>query len=192
MLVKEEIHPHPLFISETLRKCENILTIRKQQDLKYKEIYLPETINDKDGFHLDCYRRFTAVSKAQKDKYNEVLNRECSVANNSRLTRSSSVTMTKKESRIFSKICLFCNRVDKKHQQQKQQKQKLVRYEIQVDKYRRKQETLTWEIPTGMLLNLYSKGIFMRYAEILKDNEMLAKVSCVDFLAREVHYHNIC
>ena len=26
---------------------------------------------------------------------------------------------------------------------------------------------------------------------MLKDNEMLAKVSCVDFLAREVHYHNI-
>ena len=75
--------PVVLFKSETLGKCENILTIRKQQDLKYKEIYLPETINDKDGFHLDCYRRFTAVSKAQKDKYNEVLNRECSVANKS-------------------------------------------------------------------------------------------------------------
>ena len=57
-----------------------------------------------------------------------MLNSECSAANNSRLTRSSSVTMTNKESRIFSKICLFCNRVDKKPQGEKQ---KLVRCEIQ-------------------------------------------------------------
>ena len=50
-----------------------ILEIRKQDNLKYAAVILPESIESKTGYHLLCYRKFTALSKSQRNKLQEMI-----------------------------------------------------------------------------------------------------------------------
>ena len=58
-----------LFREETLKKCKFILALRKQHNLKYKNVVLPVAVDSFYRFHLDCYKKFTALSATlRKDK----------------------------------------------------------------------------------------------------------------------------
>ena len=52
-----------LFSSSGLQKCKEIRSIRRSKNLKYKNVTLPEQIGGLEGYHMTCYRRFTALSK---------------------------------------------------------------------------------------------------------------------------------
>ena len=72
-----------LFKTDTLSKCTKILFVRKKQNLKYAEFVLPSYIDDIRGFHMSCYRKFTALwlfcnkeRKKIKEKEQKVINVE--------------------------------------------------------------------------------------------------------------------
>ncbi|KAL4720138.1 hypothetical protein ACJJTC_000486 [Scirpophaga incertulas] len=51
------------FTETTLNKSKSILKIRKDNNLKFKDISLPEEINENTGYHVKCYKNFLAVMK---------------------------------------------------------------------------------------------------------------------------------
>ena len=95
-----------LFREETLEKCKFILALRKQHNLKYKNVVLPVTVDGFYGIHLDCYKRFTAFSATlQKDK--DSIPPESSSSPRSCSTRSTiSNIKTKSSSGVLEKSCI--------------------------------------------------------------------------------------
>ena len=51
-----------LFSEEFFRKCQIILEIRKKNNLKYKDITLPDEYVT-SGYHRNCYKAFTGLMK---------------------------------------------------------------------------------------------------------------------------------
>lgn len=51
------------FTSTTLDKSKLILKIRKDNNLKFNDISLPEEVNANTGYHVQCYKNFLAVMK---------------------------------------------------------------------------------------------------------------------------------
>ena len=101
-----------LFKTDTLSKCSKILSVRKKQNLKYAEFVLPSDIDDIHGFHMSCYRKFTALSKTQRENNNEICNQH---DHSTRITRSNLTSpATSSRTGIFPKLCLFCNKELKK------------------------------------------------------------------------------
>ena len=50
-----------LFSEEKLNKCGKILYSRVKFNLKYKNVKLPDCVNDTDGYHTRCYSHFTSL-----------------------------------------------------------------------------------------------------------------------------------
>ena len=57
-----------IFNESTLRTCHNILEVRKAEGLKYQNIILPFNVDQCHGNHRECYGKFTALSKTQREK----------------------------------------------------------------------------------------------------------------------------
>lgn len=58
-----------LFNEETFKKCNDVLKARKGNNLKYKDIILPSNVGvSADGYHMKCYRNFTALKAKYYDK----------------------------------------------------------------------------------------------------------------------------
>ncbi|KAG5889375.1 hypothetical protein JTB14_005075 [Gonioctena quinquepunctata] len=55
------------FTQVTLKKCNDVLRVRKIHNLKYNDILLPTDTMSPDGYHLMCYKPFTAVQKKYYD-----------------------------------------------------------------------------------------------------------------------------
>lgn len=51
------------FTLATLNKSKSILKIRKDNNLKFSDISLPEEVNANTGYHVKCYKNFLAVMK---------------------------------------------------------------------------------------------------------------------------------
>lgn len=51
------------FTSTTLDKSKSILKIRKDNNLKFNDISLPEEVSANSGYHVKCYKNFLAVMK---------------------------------------------------------------------------------------------------------------------------------
>ena len=96
-----------LFRKETLEKCRFILALRKQHDLKYKNVVLLVAVGSFYGFHLNCYKRFTALSATlRKDK--DLIPTENSSSPPSCSTRSTSSNIkTKRSAVVFEKSCII-------------------------------------------------------------------------------------
>ena len=96
-----------LFRKETLEKCRFILALRKQHDLKYKNVVLLVAVGSFYGFHLSCYKRFTALSATlRKDK--DLIPTENSSSPPSCSTRSTSSNIkTKRSAVVFEKSCII-------------------------------------------------------------------------------------
>ena len=62
-----------LFKEVTLSKCVDILKVPVAYNLKYKETVLPATPDKINGYHLNCYRSFTALKQKYIEQYNALL-----------------------------------------------------------------------------------------------------------------------
>ena len=96
-----------------MKKCNEILAIRRSKDLKYKNVVLPEHIGGPEGYHMSCYRRFTALNKEYM-KSDSV----CTTVNYTTRSRTSPLPST--STGIPPKNCIFCGKKDKKHNNKKQ------------------------------------------------------------------------
>ena len=167
-----------MFTNNTLLKCKEILKARKSQNLKYSDLSLPEQVDKKHGFHIECYRKFIASSKLQKEKMkimetdgtnqNAVCTHDAKNSKPLTMTTRSEIKPPKTTPRtgIFPSVCLFCNQTRKKV---KGVEQKLVRVET----------------------NDFESNV-RKFIDIMEDSTLLARISGIDFAAKEVKYHAYC
>ena len=155
-----------LFDERTLEKCIDILTIRREKHLKYNETILPANPNHVSGFHMECYRKFTAIGK------NHVVPKKDSNASDSEkprkaATRSSTNNVQpESNSGVLPHVCIFCKGKHKKHNG-KAEKLILVQTEDFVKK-------------------------ITKFATLLNDAAMLVTVTEIDFITKCPYYHGIC
>ena len=103
------------FVDHIHDKCRTVLSIRKAKNQKYKEVVLPETVNNKKtGYHAECYRKFTALGRNPPRKNDDDESKPLHTRSKSPLASGSSSTG------IMPKICIFCTKKDKKHNGSKQ------------------------------------------------------------------------
>ena len=180
--------PIILFNQESLLKVQDILKLRKIEGLKYGTFDIPTTVETKNGYHMDCYRKFTALSKSQRNKLEKLKQKPVDTSSNNKTlsgiqennkiygnSQNTSSSMTKRsditspkpsKTGIFPNACLFCN------QQRKRvsgEEQKLVNV-----------ETKNFE------------NSIRKYVEWKNDVLLSARLSGVDFAAKEIKYHAIC
>ena len=148
-----------LFSSSGLQKCKEICPIRRSKNLKYKNFTLPEQIGGLEGHQMTCYRRFTAFSK-------EYMKGNAAQTSTNYTTRSQSNILSTTSTGVLSKVFIFCEKKDKKHNNGNQS---LVNV-----------ETPDFE------------NKIKEYASLLQGNKMLARIGNVDFVATEIAYHAIC
>ena len=87
----------------------------RQKNLKYKEVVLPENINNKKtGYHAEYYREFTALGRNGPPKNDDVESKSVHIRSKSTLANGSSSTI------IMPKICIFCTEKDIKRNGSKQ------------------------------------------------------------------------
>ena len=146
-----------------IREYKNILEIRRRKKLKYNEEILPECINESDGFHLEYYKKSTALSEKQRERIkldNETENKKCQSLTK-RLMRSEATSPTPSSLRgLFPTVCIFCSQETLKYNQKRQQ---LISVEA---------KNFDWNIK--------------ECATVLNDWEMLTKIRKVDFVSKEV------
>ena len=95
------------FVDHTLGKCRTVLSIQKVKNLKYKEVVLPENVNNKKtGYHAECCRKFTALGRNAPPKNDDVESKSGHTRSKSTLARGSSSTG------IMPQICIFCTKKD--------------------------------------------------------------------------------
>ena len=107
-----------LFNKHILVKCKEILIVRKEQKLKYSNIELPIEVDCFNGFHIDCYRKFTALSKYQREKLltsKKSNDYEACMSTNRLMCSDISSPKPSTSSGVFQKLCLFCDRHTFKH-----------------------------------------------------------------------------
>ena len=61
------------FTLETFQKCKDILTIRSEKKLKYSNVKLRQDLSDVLGYHIDCYQKFTALVKTEREELKSFL-----------------------------------------------------------------------------------------------------------------------
>ncbi len=65
--------PVKKFDSSKLQKCQEILLLRKDLNYKLADITLPDAVDDFNGYHSQCYKKFTSISlKKRKSANTEV------------------------------------------------------------------------------------------------------------------------
>ena len=105
------------FADHTLDKCRAVLSIRKAEHLKCKEVVLPENVNNKkNGYHAECYRKFSDLGRNAPPKIDDVESKSVHTRSKSTLASGSSSTG------IMPKICIFCTKKDKKDNSGSKQK----------------------------------------------------------------------
>ena len=95
-----------LFNSEKLDKCKIILKIRKENNLRLSDRIVPDTADNDHGYHITCYRRFTALSENHRKSNDKIENKV--------LRSDTSLHGIKLTVCIFPKKYLFCGMEKKK------------------------------------------------------------------------------
>ena len=114
---------------------------------------------------MDCYRRFTAFVKPERE-YLATLNKEQRKVSSTKTRFSTGASFISTTSGAFVKRCIFCKKKDKKFKGAKQ--------------------TLIMVSTENVEKNI------KRYAEILKDKDLLRLILDEDFVSKEMCYHSIC
>jgi len=63
------------FTDESFQKCKLMLLFRQKKNFKYCDITLNNETDKIHGYHLNCYKKFTAL----KQKYKEEFSNYCLV-----------------------------------------------------------------------------------------------------------------
>lgn len=72
-----------LFTEETLKKCQTILKLRKEHNLKFKNVVLPVELYE-SGYHRQCYKSFTGLMQKYYVKKSSNVTEDSSSASSSR------------------------------------------------------------------------------------------------------------
>lgn len=164
-----------VFTADTLKKCQLSLACRKHFNMKYAEIEIPYQSDFSNlGYHSICYRKLTAIKKAKMEAFlrenEEEDETEIQEINKKRTlersTRSKNTFLKNRSIGILKKSCIFCN--------------KLFIYK------NKKRIRLT---------NCQTKNFetnIKQYALSLNDQKLLSKITDIDFIAKEIHYHRPC
>ena len=129
---------------------------------KFFAIVLPEARSEDTGYRVNCYKSFTAVHKSGHSTQRVYARRSSRDGRDSEAASSSGISLTG----LFPKKCIFCELVIKRSGTTREQ---LVGCETE-----EAQSTVT------------------KSAETLEDEALLTKIRGVDFVAKEVKYHNSC
>ena len=76
------------------------------KDSKYFTIKLPENYKETDGYHVQCYKKYTAVPQGTIEGSSEASTKQ-------HHTRSDADNLKISTSGIFARVCLFCNQATK-------------------------------------------------------------------------------
>ena len=74
--------PVILINESSLLKCQEILSLWKGQGLKYFTFELPAKMDRSHSYHMECYQKFTALSKAQQENLDCLKNTHTDSSNN--------------------------------------------------------------------------------------------------------------
>ena len=74
------------FNTKQFLKCQEALTIRKNDQLKYGHVILSDCLPSTSGYHLDCHIKFTAFGKHRKNL--KEMNQPLLQQSESKITRS--------------------------------------------------------------------------------------------------------
>lgn len=152
------------FTEASLKKCKDILQTRIASNFKYADLTLPENLvsSVNIGYHVKCYRAFTAVSAKSKNQDAEILQPPEPLVK----TRSQGCFLPPVSSTgVLPKVCIFCHK-----------NRKFVNLERQD------------LIPVRTFA--FEESV-KKVAHSLNDIDFLAEVGD-NFVAKEVHYHKIC
>ena len=147
-----------------LKKFEIFTEIHLKQR-KYLDICVPSSADESSGYHMDCYRRFTALVKPDRECL-VTLNKEQKKVSSTETRSSIGASFIATRSCVFVKQCIFCKKKDKK--------------------FKGAKETLIMVSTENIEKNI------KRYADILKDQDLLRLILDEDFVSMEMCYHSIC
>ena len=154
---------------ESLQKCKEVLQYRKSLQLKYSNIVLPETYDEQIGYHVTCYRKFTALSKAQRKKRSQT---KCNIQSDNAVNSSPATRSNTKSLHVVSsygglpKICVLC-----------QKERKVVKG---------KEQPLICASTQNLEDNIRN------YINLTGCEELRTNLAGGDFVAKDVLYHSIC
>ena len=153
-----------LFNEKSLLKCSETLKTRKRLGIKYSDFELPSSVDGESGFHISCYRRFSALSQSTRIKIKRKSPKKklVSCVRRSEIKSPSPATT----SGVLGKLCLFCC--------QKSKKKNNKRYTL-----------VNW------VTDEFEKNI-KKFAVWREDHRLLAKIQDICFAAKEVCYPSIC
>lgn len=130
-----------------MQECSHYYKIK----IKYNNVILPDGIDDVRGFHITCYSRFTAIGK--------YLDKKMPSSSTTYVARSQVPELASPSTTgVLPKLCIFCSKKDKKHNNTKQ---KLVSVET----------------------NEFESNV-KTYSVLLDDTKMLAKLGDINFVSK--------
>ena len=155
------------FTDSTWLRAKEAETVRKHshKNSKFFIITLPESFELNMCYHSSCYSEFTAISKQCKPATNRAITTDYDKPDQPTL-RSSVVHPSTSSTGVFETKCLFC---------------------CQGRKWARGKYEGLGDLKLGA-----SADKILKSATILGDNELLANISGLDLLAKQVKVHHSC
>ena len=146
---------------ETILSAKQLRLSKFSEQSKYHSVCanLPDEFNTEMGYHLSCYRKFTAVSKTVRPEESIVESHDHPQVLRSKIQHPEATS-----SGIFKPVCIFCGC-----------ERKTVRHKVEF---------------LGNCETREAQDAITNAAMLLQDNDMLAKISHIDFVAKEVKYHH--
>ncbi len=129
---------------------------------KFFTIELPGSYDDSCGYHSSCYKDYTAVPLDEQHEDDSTIQEGYTLRKSIEHTASTSSTG------VFPKECIFCKKAG--------------RLKISRDKSEALTQCMTDGIQDSVLDAVKAVG----------DKELEVKLTGVDFVAKEVHYHRSC
>jgi len=105
----EEVEKVVLFNDNSKEKFNSSLKIRQKSSFKYCDILVPEVFNSHDGYHIKCYRKFTALPSILQNQLPNTSTSSSPVCEIN--TRSNQSTkLIEGNASIFKSVCIFCEK----------------------------------------------------------------------------------
>ena len=103
-----------LFKTDTLQTCLSFLKFRKSCNLKYSDFILPETVDTTRGYHMKCYRTFTALNTRLRNNMKEMF-KSLPKSDDKTIRSSNQPSSSQSSTGVFNQVCIFCGKQTRKH-----------------------------------------------------------------------------
>ena len=101
---------------KSIFKCQEDLRIRKENQLRYGHVILPDYLPSTLEYQVTAFKTFTALGKTNRKNLQEMSETLPSQPEN-KITRSSSKLHETNRVRIFPKTGIFCGKIRKNSQE---------------------------------------------------------------------------